>query len=326
MGLGLSGLENNNYQNYMYRQAKAQTHDNDADFMDIISAGKAKNTYGAQNQEETDTSSSRDLFIQAFQKFCDDNQITAQELKEEKDWREMSEDEWDKMLESLDKYVDAFKERLKQMEELQDEAARKAASEADPSMRTIAASAAALSVAANGFSGTSAACIEGSSEDENSTADSVNNEKNWTKNLKTDDQTILRKAKEAQEMESSAMSKFQEVQLTDNTAVGVSKTDAVSECATVEEDENSEKIWTVTAFTEDGIISKKFQNGKVIDSWTLKYNSAEDYEKVNQLISSFGEDEALNFAGDRKFWEEFLAGRTSRADIVKDADAWYWKI
>ena len=326
MVLGLSGLENNNYQNYMYRQAKAQTQDNDEDFMDIISAGKAKNTDGAQNQEETDTSSSRDLFIQAFQKFCDDNQITAQELKEEKDWREMSEDEWDKMLESLDKYVDAFKERLKQMEELQDEAAKKAALEADSSMRTIAASAAALSVAANGFSCTSSVCIEGSSEDKNSTDDSVNHEKNWTKNLKTDDQTILRTAKEAQEMESSAMSKFQEVQLTDNTAVGISKADAVSECATVEEDENSEKIWTVTAFTEDGIISKKFQNGKVIDSWTLKYNSAEDYEKVNQLISSFGEDEALNFAGDRKFWEEFLAGRTSRADIVKDADAWYWKI
>lgn len=326
MGLGLSGLENNNYQNYMYRQAKAQIQDNDADFIDIISAGKTENTDGVQNQEEPDAPSGRDLFIQAFQKFCDDNQITAQELKEEKDWREMSEDEWDKMLESMDKYVDAFKERLKQMEELQDEAARKAALEANPSMRTIAASAAALSVAANGFSGTSAACIEGSSEDKNSTDDGVNNEKNWTKNLKTDDQTILRKAKEAQEMESSAMSKFQEVQLTDNTAVGISKTDAVSECATVEEDENSEKIWTVTAFTEDGIISKKFQNGKVIDSWTLKYNRADDYEKVNQLISSFGEDEALNFAGDRKFWEEFLAGRTSKVDIVKDADAWYWKI
>lgn len=326
MGLGLSGLENNNYQNYIHRQAKTQTQDNDADFSDFISAGKIKNTDNLQKQKKTDTPSGRELFIEAFQKFCDDNQINARELKEEKDWREMSEEEWDKMLESLDKYVDAFKERLKQMEELQDEAAKKAALEADSSMRTIAASSAALSVAANGFSGTSAVGIDGSSEDNNLTDNGANNEKNWTKNLKTDDQTVLRTAKEAQKMENDAMSKFQEAQLTDNTAVGISKTDAVSECATVEEDENSEKIWTVTAFTEDGIISKKFQNGKVIDSWTLKYNSAEDYEKVNQLISSFENDEALNFAGDRKFWEEFLAGRTSKTDIVKEADAWYWKI
>ena len=35
--------------------------------------------------------SSRDLFREAVQKFHDDNQLTAQELKEEKDWREMTD-------------------------------------------------------------------------------------------------------------------------------------------------------------------------------------------------------------------------------------------
>ena len=45
--------------------------------------------------------SSRDLFREAVQKFCDDNRLTAQELKEEKDWREMTDEEWDKMLENL---------------------------------------------------------------------------------------------------------------------------------------------------------------------------------------------------------------------------------
>ena len=45
--------------------------------------------------------SSRDLFREAVQKFCDDNRLTEQELKEEKDWREMTDEEWDKMLENL---------------------------------------------------------------------------------------------------------------------------------------------------------------------------------------------------------------------------------
>ena len=70
--------------------------------------------------------SSRDLFREAVQKFCDDNRLTAQEHK--KDWREMT-----------------------------DEAAQKAALEADSDMRATAASAATLSAAANGLGTTSEA-------------------------------------------------------------------------------------------------------------------------------------------------------------------------
>ena len=44
---------------------------------------------------------SRYLFREAVQKFCVDIRLTAQELKEEKDWREMTDEEWDKMLENL---------------------------------------------------------------------------------------------------------------------------------------------------------------------------------------------------------------------------------
>ncbi len=76
--------------------------------------------------------------------------LTAKELKEEKDWREMSDDEWDNLLEGIDKYIDAFKERIRQLKEIQEEAAQKAALEADSDMRATAASAAALSAAANG--------------------------------------------------------------------------------------------------------------------------------------------------------------------------------
>lgn len=101
--------------------------------------------------------SSRDLFREAVQKFRDDNQLTAQELKEEKDWREMTDEEWDKMIEGVDEYIDAFKERLRQLKEIQDEAAQKAALEADSDMRATAASAAVLSAAANGLGTTSEA-------------------------------------------------------------------------------------------------------------------------------------------------------------------------
>ena len=101
--------------------------------------------------------SSRDLFREAVQKFHDDNQLTAQELKEEKDWREMTDEEWDKMLEGVDEYIDAFKERLRLLKEMQDEAAQKAVLEADSDMRATAASEAVLSAAANGLGTTSEA-------------------------------------------------------------------------------------------------------------------------------------------------------------------------
>lgn len=60
-------------------------------------------------------------------------------------------------------------------------------------------------------------------------------------------------------MENKALSRFEEVQLTGTTTVGVSQTDTGTECASVEEDENKEKVWTITAFGEDGIVSTRCQ-------------------------------------------------------------------
>ena len=251
--------------------------------------------------------SSRDLFSEAVQKFRDDNQLTAQELKEEKDWREMTDEEWDKMIEGVDEYIDAFKERLRQLKEIQDEAAQKAALEADSDMRATAASAAALSAAANGLSGTSETDEESQIEEGIPTEDGAKHEKNWTKNLKTDDQTVLRTAKEAQEMENKALSRFEEVQLTGTTTVGVSQTDTGTECASVEEDENKEKVWTITAFGENGIVSTRCQNGKIIDSWEIKYTNPNDAKKVQDFIGRFEKDANLIFSGSKDFWEEFLS-------------------
>ena len=273
---------------------------------DFYRAGYHKNS----SNDSASTASSRDLFHEAVQKFRDENQLTAQELKEEKDWRDMTDEEWDKMLEGVDKYIEAYKERLRQMKEMQEEAAQKAAVEADSDMRTTAASSAALNVAANGSDGAS----------EGETEDGIDPEKNWTKILKTDDQTVLRTAKEAQNMEKMALGRFEEVQLTGTTSVGISQTDTVTECASVEEDENKEKIWTITVFGEDGIVSTRCQNGKIIDSWEIKYTNPNDANKVQDFIGRFEKDANLIFSGSKDFWEEFLSSDMD-ADSIFTAHA-----
>ena len=93
---------------------------------------------------------SREKLRDAIADYVDSHKLTSKELKEEKDWRELSEDEWDKLLENIDEYIESVQEYLKQMKKLQDEAAQKAAADADPDMRANAASAAALNTAANG--------------------------------------------------------------------------------------------------------------------------------------------------------------------------------
>jgi hypothetical protein len=279
-------------------------------------------TYSNTDLYNNKTQSTEAELTEAIKKFEDLYKLSAKELKEDKDWRDMSGEEWDKMLEDVDKYIDAFKERLKQMKEIQDKAAQKAAMEADPSMRTIAASSAALAAAASGFE--SGSFVETSDTESTSTEEGVDQEKNWTKKLKTDDQTILMTAKEAQKMESYALSKLQEVQLTDNTAVGVSSANGVTECASVEEDEKKDKVWTITCLNGDGISSKKCQNGKVLSEWEIKYSTPKDRKNVEDLIAGFKSDANLKFAGIKDFWIDFLKGNISMEDIVQSENDWKW--
>ena len=160
---------------------------------------------------------STDSFGEAIQNFKKKNELKAQEIKEE-DWREMSDDEWDKWLGDVDEYIDAFKEQLRQMKEIQDEAARKAAMSADSDMRTTAASSAALNALANGFVGASEGSAEEMDTDGVVTENGVKREKNWTKLLNTDDQTVLRTAKAAQNAERTATSRFLSIEGKNNMA------------------------------------------------------------------------------------------------------------
>ncbi len=286
--------------------------------MEITGVSAYSNT-GVYNNKAQSTETE---LTEAIKKFEELYKLSAKELKDEKDWRDMSGEEWDKMLEGVDNYIDAFKERLKQMKEIQDEAAQKAAMEADPEMRTIAASSAALAVAACGFD--SGSFVETGETEITSTEEGVDHEKNWTKKLKTDDQTILMTAKEAQKMESHALSKLQEVQLTDNTAVGVSSANDVTECASVEEDEKKDKVWTITCLGGDGISRKKGQNGKGLSGWERKYSTPKDRKNVEDLIAGFKSDANLKFADIKDFWIDFLKGNISMEDIVQSENDWEW--
>ncbi len=144
--------------------------------------------------------------------FEEKNKVTSQDLKDPDDWRTMSDDEWDKMLEGIDRFIEAFRERLREMIKQQQDAALKAAAEAPSELKSVAASQAALDVAANGFFGGTTSETEEDVETEPVTGEDpgVDHENNWTKKLKTDDQVILRTAKSAQEMESKALQRMEE--------------------------------------------------------------------------------------------------------------------
>lgn len=79
-------------------------------------------------------------------------ELAAENTKKD-DWRNMSDKEWENFVDSIDKFIDAKKEELERREELQKEAAVKAAALAPAGMKTLAASEALLRVAANGFAG-----------------------------------------------------------------------------------------------------------------------------------------------------------------------------
>ncbi|MDY6308006.1 MAG: hypothetical protein SPL71_08105 [Oribacterium sp.] len=166
----------------------------------------AKSKTYMENPKTGETLSAADL----LKMFEEQNKLTAEELKEGDDWRSMSDDDWDKLLSGVDKYIDAYKEDIRERVKKQMEAAQKAALEADPEMRSKAAQEAALSVAASGFD-----AGEGSEGEETAetTGDDpgIDHEKNWTRKLKTDDQTVLRAAKAAQAMENMALSRMEEI-------------------------------------------------------------------------------------------------------------------
>ena len=49
------------------------------------------------------------------------------------------------------------------------------------------------------------------------------------------------------------------------------------------------------------IVSNKCQNGKIIDSWELKYTNPNDAKKVQDFLGRFEKDANLIFSGSKEF-------------------------
>ena len=157
---------------------------------------------------ETGTAKESVCFSDVIREYEEKNRITPEKLKESDDWRNTSDKAWNRMLESIDKYIDSCRETSIKMAKLQQKAARRASLEASAGMKSIAASQASLAVAACGFFvGTTSETKESSMTADGSETD---DETDWTRRLETDDQTVLRTAQMAQEAEASIMSRFEE--------------------------------------------------------------------------------------------------------------------
>ena len=112
----------------------------------------------------------------------------------------MSDKEWDKLVEHIDKYLDTEKENLERRKKLQEEAAQKAAGRAPADMKSIIAAQAVLKVSVNGF------------VSEISSSDASEIEKSsWTYEMETEDRVILAEAKKANEYAADMLNKAQEM-------------------------------------------------------------------------------------------------------------------
>ena len=262
-------------------------------------------TEEAATSETNDSEvSAAEDFKNAVEEYREAHELTPDNIQVEEDWRKMSAEEWDKLVEHIDKFIDEHRQELEEMRKVQEEAARKMAAEAPANMKAIAAANAALKVATNGI-----------------VSESINNDEtlrereSWTYNMQTDDQVILATAKMANEYASDMMTKSQELAITDTTTVGISSTSEVKECASVDENDK-DKVWTITAFSQEGIICKRGKAGEEMeDLWSIKYENPDDYKKVWDFLDRFDKETDLKFAGDKDFWEDFLAGRIPSSEL-----------
>lgn len=239
--------------------------------------------------------SSADVFKMLVGTLKEEHKLTPDNIAVEEDWREMDDENWNKLLEHIDKYIDDFKERLKQLEEQTEKAAMKANADAPADQRAAAISNAILSTINSGTA-------DGSSEA------GYLEKLSWTYEMATDDQAILATAKMANEAAHNALTKTQEMALFGDTTVGISSNESVRECASLEKNDE-DRVWTITAFSEDGIICKQGKKGETLkELWRIDYKNPDDAKRVQDFLDKFDKDANLIFSGSKDFWEEFLTG------------------
>ena len=89
--------------------------------------------------------------------------------------------------------------------------------------------------------------------------------------------------------------------------IDASKTEGATESASCD-DESGEKVWTVTAYTEQGITCKEFKDGVGTLLWQIDFKNPTDYNKVMDYLDNEKEEDILKYARDKEFWEKLIWG------------------
>ena len=104
----------------------------------------------------------------------------------------------------------------------------------------------------------------------------------------------------------NALTKTQEMALFGDTTVGISSNESVRECASLEKNDE-DRVWTITVFSEDGIICTQGKKGETFkELWRIDYKNPDDAKRVQDFLDKFDKDANLIFSGYKDFWEEFL--------------------
>ena len=253
----------------------------------------SKSKYTINKESTGETMSAADVFKMLVETLKEEHKLTPDNIAVEEDWREMDDENWNKLLEHIDKYIDDFRERLKQLEEQTEEAAMKANADAPADQRAAAISNAILSTINSGTA-------HGSSEA------GYLEKLSWTYEMATDDQEILATAKMANESAHNALTKTQEMALFGDTTVGISSNESVRECASLEKNDE-DRVWTITVFSEDGIICTQGKKGETFkELWRIDYKNPDDAKRVQDFLDKFDKNANLIFSGSKDFWEDFL--------------------
>ena len=155
--------------------------------------------YSLKSQSTGETLDVYDVFKMLKSTLVEQHKLTAKDTKAEDDWRKMEDEKWQKLIERIDRYINASVEELKKIREAQNEAINVAASEAPAGMKSQAVNMALQNILLSGKMGTT---IQ---------VDSTNLEKSsWTYDLKTDNQEVLHKAKMANEYADDLKGKVEE--------------------------------------------------------------------------------------------------------------------
>lgn len=91
-----------------------------------------------------------------------------------------------------------------------------------------------------------------------------------------------------------------------------------SKCTYPTENEDEEKTWYITCYTEEGIFCRKCgPNGEDDNMWNIKFTDVSQYQKVMDFLNRFDKDGNLTFACHENFWNDFLAGEIDEGDFEK---------